>query len=63
MTWQPIETAPKVPFKNVLLWDGEEVSISSFFPEEGWVQTITFDAVYPTQWMPLPEPPPEEEAL
>ena len=70
MTWQPIETAPKEPWKNVLLWNGEDLIIGFYRPAfevavgphepEGWLQAFTIDRVWPTHWMPLPEPPEEE---
>ena len=64
MTWQPIETAPKDAFQNSLLWDGEELFIGFHSPGyepilDRWVQADIFDDVWPTHWMPLPEPPEE----
>ena len=64
MTWQPIETTPKA-FKPVLLWDGEDLFIGFHSPGyepmlDRWVRADAFDDVWPTHWMPLPEPPEEE---
>jgi len=65
LQWQPIETAPKEAFQNILLWDGEDVFIGFHSPGDApipdrWVQADIFDEVHPTHWIPLPEPPEEE---
>lgn len=62
MTWQPIETAPQELYNNVLLWDGRDVRLGFYWPRREEFYS-DFAVVYPTHWMPLPEPPPEEEAL
>lgn len=64
MTWQPIETAPKDILKPVLLWTDSGLFLGFRFPgfaqvRDRWVQADVLDEVYPTHWMPLPEPPEE----
>lgn len=60
MPWQPIETAPK---------DGENILLginlgylmyaqSSFWLADKWAD---WDWRKPTHWMPLPEPPEDED--
>lgn len=68
--WQPIETATKTPFIEMLLWDGctlgvgyrTDTSWEVVFKLRNWEwgPEISYEAVYPTHWMPLPEPPEEE---
>jgi len=59
LEWQPIETAPKVPFENVLLWDGEDVRLGFYWPRHEKFYS-DFDVVYATHWMPMPELPEED---
>jgi len=69
--WQPIETAPKTGGQEVLLWDGDDVSVA-YYSIVGWTGVaagaVAFweerrgsvpDAIHvePTHWMPLPKPP------
>jgi hypothetical protein len=56
--WQPIETVPKVPFENLLLWDGEDVRLGFYWPRHEKFYS-DFDVVYATHWMPMPELPEE----
>ena len=62
--WQPIETAPKDGTHVLLYWP--TMSISSYplvgfhhGDEYGWepVADRDYGEIYPTHWMPLPEPP------
>ena len=68
--WKPIETAPVG--KAVLIWDGKHHSIAeqSDWRPGDWLGLIEGDSpwcgdsstgglchVFPTHWMPLPEPP------
>ena len=66
MTWQPIETAPR-DGTEMLLWDGTNLGVG-FRTDTAWGlvfelhnwewgHEISFKTVYPTHWMPLPEPP------
>lgn len=61
--WRDIETAPK-DGADVLVWDGDSVSLASYDKgtEAWWVLTeYTIDGV--THWQPLPEPPLNWERL
>ena len=71
MTWQPIETAPKDQWIEMLLWDGNTLGVG-FRTDTGWGllfklhnwewgHEISCASVYPTHWMLLPEPPEEEQ--
>ena len=61
--WMDIETAPKD--KNVLVLDAGFVSECYFNSESGkwWLANTAEhdfdheDQIYPTHWMPIPEPP------
>jgi len=61
--WQPIETAPKDGFYNIMVSEGLGVYMATWsrlgpLPNTkfGWVTNTGFQ-VDPTHWMPLPEPP------
>ena len=66
--WQPIETAPILPFNEekwfmshspyLLLWDGR-CTIGVFgYTKRGKSRWQDFRSnINPTHWMPLPEPP------
>ena len=63
MEWQPIETAPKDGAWVFLYWPTMSISAypavgHSHGDEYGW-ETVNRDygEVYPTHWIPLPEPP------
>ena len=70
MTWQPIETAPE-HYAEVLLWDGSTLGVGYrtegaawrlIYNSHGWEfgHECDYTTVFPTHWMPLPEPPEEE---
>jgi len=59
--WQPIETAPEGDY--ILMWvpgpSGTEIRAGYYW---GWWEcALTVKEVKPTHWMPLPEPPTEDE--
>lgn len=57
MTWQPIETAPRVELKDVILFDGHNVYAGQFW-EGYWVDSLQdYADPQPTHWHPLPPPP------
>ena len=70
MNWQPIETAPK-DGTHILLarTDSEWVCQGRYVcDDKGWYE-LNNDAsdhwggeIYPTHWMPLPEPPKDGES-
>lgn len=65
MEWQPIETAPKDGTAIIGAWD------SKIFENRWFIHPVIFEngiwihywdqdedhVLYPTHWMPLPEPP------
>jgi hypothetical protein len=58
--WQPIETAPKEPFVNLLLYDvaQDKVSIGwKFYDELDWSTETYIRDFNPTHWLPIPKPP------
>ena len=55
--WQLRETAPK-DGSEVLVWD-HGVITQAAYEQGGWF-SIDGGLVYPTHWMPLPEPPKNE---
>lgn len=65
MEWQTIDTHPKQPLRNFLVFDTQiGVTIGYWTPDDGWMVTegccemLGEDDV--THWMPLPTPPKEE---
>ena len=64
MTWQPIETAPR-DGSEILLWDKEFEACAVGYFFEPFAQWVAFpgctEEVNPTHWMPLPQPPEEEQ--
>lgn len=57
MKWQTIETAPK-DGTNVLVWDHNESFIAWWDKRERtWWRRDAIIHLYPTHWMPLPNPP------
>jgi len=65
MTWQSIETAPKDD-QLILVWAGKDEYEDAYYiamwhhSRRRWVSmwnTIDEDAIEPSHWMPLPEPP------
>jgi hypothetical protein len=69
--WQPIETAPKIPDRTVLLWWTTRGASSGYYDvsEEpfGWRGDqdlcLPRDQHHCTHWMPLPSPPSDSEAI
>jgi hypothetical protein len=65
--WQPIETAPK-DGTEVLLFYETDMAVGLFhFRRKLWVLGYPIeiedgDIIFPTHWMPLPEPPAQEKA-
>jgi hypothetical protein len=70
MTWQPIETAPRDGTRVLVFWAPSIIQISwhevsyrvingqEWFRRVGWmVDGLTTGEIYPTHWMPLPDPP------
>lgn len=56
--WQPIDTAPREPRHEILMWDGERRFVGWWKSGQFWRDVGNpFD---PIAWMPLP-PPPEEQ--
>jgi hypothetical protein len=64
--WQPIETAPKEFGPDILVWDGQFVTLAWWHGDEDeeeqyWRDSTAPDhsdgRLNPTHWMPLPEPP------
>ena len=59
--WKPIETAPK-DGTIVLLYEPREpidshtIEVGAFNCEDWYCLMFTY-TIYPTHWMPLPEPP------
>jgi hypothetical protein len=66
MKWQPIETGPR-DGTPVLVWlervfMGSQVQTAHFRPNVSVIGSVfAFDAPKPTHWMPLPEPPAEQQ--
>jgi hypothetical protein len=58
--WQPIETAPKDK-SQMLLWDGEYVTLGSWCLRGYWLPAEANDfsgpGWEPSHWTPLPHPP------
>jgi hypothetical protein len=60
--WQPIETAPK-DGTEILAWDGSVRTTAVWWvPGKQWSlvspgEYAEDSEVWPTHWMPLPEPP------
>jgi hypothetical protein len=59
-TWQPMETAPR-DNRDVLLTNGGDVHCG-FLCGAAW-SDATGQRLYPTHWMPLPQPPDVDTAL
>ena len=61
--WQPIATAPKDGSWIMVYWKTMRISMFPMivFWDEGWEPANDFlkdyGEVWPTHWMPLPEPP------
>lgn len=58
--WQPIETATQATeFAIGTWWTGDLREVGEIMQEwDVWYAAATNQRVYPTHWMPLPEPPP-----
>ena len=54
MDWQPIATAPR-DITPILLADAETIWIGFWIHR--WAQTGSGREIFPTHWMPLPDPP------
>lgn len=69
MKWQPIETAPRDGTRILATWaytwsqSGVHIEACEFGESGGWFYTYDGDApsTPPTHWMPLPEPPEQEQ--
>ena len=65
MNWQPMNTAPK-DGTTILAYDFPEITVVEFsLTRKTWIISVCGsyaedDIFYPTQWMPLPEPPSHE---
>lgn len=61
MEWQPIETAPKVGDFRLVYVNGVVCKAMRWIvngEDRGWFQDgVWCDAIRPTHWMPLPDPP------
>lgn len=57
--WLPIESAPKDGVE-VLTWDGDWVRVAEHAHDDFW-RTLGLATHKPTHWMPLPEPPKEND--
>ena len=64
MQWQPIETAPKDGTEIIVFEKGGVICTayweSGYFGHSGWTHHQSrsdVDAVNPSHWMPLPNPP------
>ena len=57
LEWQPIETAPKEVSDAILYENGNFLIGYKEFDQ--WF-SIPFGAIFPTHWMPLPNPPKEQ---
>jgi hypothetical protein len=65
MEWQPIETAPKIDEKQIIIYNGDAVQSGYWHEDYGWVSSIETSSGFnyaniidnPTHWMPLPAPP------
>lgn len=57
MEWEPIETAPREEFKDLILFNGGNVCAGHYW--EGYFVDSMGDYIepQPTHWMPLPKPP------
>lgn len=58
--WQPIETAPK-DGKTIILVVEYGYVYTGIFHNDGYCQDLTGAGLDPTHWMPLPQPPKQEE--
>jgi hypothetical protein len=61
--WRPISEAPK-DGSSIIAWDGADIEKIHFYKrDKAWVVDLSCDSeygwtdVFPTHWMPLPEPP------
>jgi hypothetical protein len=57
--WRPVSETPVLERRQYLVWTGYELQIGYFFPE-GWADQYN-EPLLITHWMPLPQPPKEEE--
>ena len=62
MEWQPIETAPDMGIKDVILWNGHHV-FPGWKDDDGWHDSRNRDHAdnpedpQPSHWMLFPNPP------
>lgn len=62
--WRPIKTAPK-DWRHILVWEANRCWIATWqSAEHRWLEVGSIDSLtlYPTLWVPLPEPPLVREA-
>lgn len=61
MTWRPIATAPR-DGSDVLLWAGRDCHVG-YWSIVGWADVWAGECPWidPSHWMPLPQPPMENE--
>ena len=68
MKWQPIETAPKDGTWVLAYWPTMSITLYpkvafNMGDEYGWETPDDYGQIFPTHWMPLPEPPQPDRAL
>ena len=56
--WQPIETAARTNHRYVLVWAETGGYYVALWHRGEWRHGEKGRPVFPTHWMPLPEPPP-----
>lgn len=55
--WRPIETAPRIDGRAVLLKHGQWAPYHGYWRDGQWCPIEYAGSWHPTHWMPLPEPP------
>jgi hypothetical protein len=61
--WQPIETAPKGDKWTLLGWTHKHSNVLiGRWCGHAWIDIDGNELQPPTHWMPLPEPPAEEQS-
>lgn len=61
--WQPIETAPRDGTDVLLLCGKSWCAVGRYAPIGCWIAEPSHEpySLYPTHWMPLPEPPKDKD--